>query len=948
MISFSAIKSGEAAAGYYSKEQAAAEYYSGEATPSAWRGKAAATLGLRGQVNQNDLIQTLDGRVVDATGPRQLGRIGTDGEREHRAGYDLTISAPKSVSIEALVHGRDGAANAHRIAVAAALDYLQSHAAQARIGGKTIRTGNLAIAIFEHVSSRAKDPQLHIHALIANLTLDPTTGRAYSLSNERILALRRAADAVYHLILSRELQKAGYAVTHDREGRVEIADYSRDDLKDFSQRAQQIEAALAERGHTRATASHDMRQVATLATRDGKDLPETRDAHAARWQAQAATLDVKPAALHSPLAIVADRTKPSDAAREAVEQAKKHLTEREFLFQDKDLHQQAARFAAGACDWQAIEKEIARQEQSGDLLRDGDRYTTAAAQDAERDMVQQAEAGRGAHESVMNAREFGQSLDAFETRKGFALTDEQRQAARQILTGDDRFQAVQGLAGTGKTTMLEFVREAAEAKGWAVNGHSNGSEQASKMEQESGIKTTTTAKHLIEERQAQESRVTSPIIKPHTRELRIMDEASQAGQREVNAVLRTTAEAGARTVFLGDSKQHQAVEAGRAFERLQSHVPTATLGADSIRRQRTDDMKSAVRDVLNNEHTKALQRIEIKESRGAQDALKPEASRHEKREAAKLDNAQVIKQIAKDYTALTPEQRSKTLIVTATNTDRRAINQSIRQELKERGELGAGAQVTTLRKADMSAVESKRAENYQPGQILQTSSKTERFERGTMLHVERSDSRTNTLHCRDTQGREHIIDPARLKTQAYNPEARELAAGDRLRFTENHKLPDGTAVRNGQAAHIEKIDGDRVHLRIGEGDKAQRVQIDQRAALKVEHAYSSTSHAAQGQTVDRVFIHHNTEGGKHGDRETYVNLTRARDQAVLYTQDSEKAGRQAGAALNKTSAHDIQKTDALSRLISPPAESKQAPQAEKPKEEKTHVRERTREHGMTM
>ena len=199
MISFSAIKSGEAAAGYYSKEQAAAEYYSGEATPSAWRGKAAATLGLRGQVNQNDLIQTLDGRVVDATGPRQLGRIGTDGEREHRAGYDLTISAPKSVSIEALVHGRDGAANAHRIAVAAALDYLQSHAAQARIGGKTIRTGNLAIAIFEHVSSRAKDPQLHIHALIANLTLDPTTGRAYSLSNERILALRRAADAVYHL-----------------------------------------------------------------------------------------------------------------------------------------------------------------------------------------------------------------------------------------------------------------------------------------------------------------------------------------------------------------------------------------------------------------------------------------------------------------------------------------------------------------------------------------------------------------------------------------------------------------------------------------------------------------------------------------------------------------------------------------------------------------------------
>ncbi|CQR44409.1 Conjugative relaxase domain protein [Thiomonas sp. CB3] len=944
MISKSAITNASGAAGYYSNEQAAAEYYSGEAVPSAWRGKGAQMLGLQGKVSNDALTAALEGRVTDATGARALGRKTKDGQTQHRAGWDFTISAPKSVSIQALVHGDQRAANAHRAAAAAALDYLEKHGAQFRPDKHTTKRGaGLVAATFEHVSSRAGDPQLHTHALIANVTLDPASGKAYSLSNENLFHHRRAADAIYHATLAHQLQKEGIAVRFDREGRAEIDSYTSADLKEFSTRAQEIEDALAQRGQTRESASAQTRDMLALATRHDKTLPETREAHAAKWQAQADALGLKPAEAQSAIALQARQEKPADAARDAVEQAKEHLTEREYIFQSHELHQQAARFSQGRCDWKAIEKEIAQQEQSGGLVRQGDRYTTAAALAAEKSTVDMARAGLGDHESVMNAKQFDRALESFEARKGFALSDEQRAASKQILCGDDRFQAVQGLAGTGKTTMLEFVREAAESRGWTVLGHSNGSEQAAKMQQESGIQTSTTAKHLIEERQAAEGRQTGPIVTPHVRELRIMDEASQAGQREVNEVLKTTREAGARTVFLGDSKQHQSVEAGRAFERLQPHVPTATLGEASIRRQRTDDMKAAVRDVLAGRHDQALQRIQVKEVREAQAALKPDAARQEKRDAAKQDNAAVIKQIAKDYTSQTPEQRSKTLIVTATNDDRKAINSAIREELKSSGQLGQGAQVTTLRKADLSAAEAKQANNYQSGQALQVGTKTPALERGATLNIERVDSRTNTLHCIDQSGGRHAIDPAHTRVQAYFSESRELAAGDRLRFTENHKLPDGTAVRNGQSAAVEKIDGDRLHLRIGEGDKAQRVDIDRTKPMKVEHAYASTSHSAQGQTVDKVMIHHNTEGGRHGDRENYVNLTRARDGATLYTQDSEKASRQAGAALNKTSAHDL-KSDGLTRLISPAPESKQA---EAPKPERTLVRERTRDSGMT-
>ena len=1010
MISRSIISDASGAAGYYTDEAKAAEYYSGEAVPSAWTGKAAAAMGLSGKVDNAALTAVLQGRAIELdpkTGEpreRQLGRIGKDGKPQHRAGYDFTISAPKSVSLEALVYGNPAALEAHRKATAAAIEYLEEHGAQSRINGEYVKTDGLAVATFEHVSSRAKDPQLHTHALIANLTyLD---GKAYSLSSEKLFEHRSAADAIYHNTLSLELQRAGFEVQHDRAGHVEISSYSRDDLEDFSKRKAEIDAALAERGIDRDGSSATSRMAAALNTRGTKDLPEVREAHLdrwqaqaeaigvkpaeqdpelatqakavdpeaaareavsqavahltereaifkahdlnhqaarfcsgkagwkelaaeikaqtksgelvrngdlyttrtaqdlERWQAQAAAIGVKPAKQDPELAAQAKAADPEAAAREAVQQAVAHLTEREAIFKSNDLNHQAARFCSGQADWTQLAAEIKAQTKSGELVRNGDLYTTRTAQDLERDSAERLRAGRGGHESVMSEPQFAAALATFEKQKGFALTVEQRAAASMILTGDDRFQGVQGLAGTGKTTMLEFVRQAAESKGWAVTGHSNGSEQASKLQAESGIASTTTARHLIDAEQALRGQPTA-TTPPHTRELRIMDEASMAGQREFSKVLRTTEAAGARTVFLGDRLQHQSVEAGKAFEQAQAHMPTRELGEASIRRQRTDHMKGAVKDILARRQADAIKRLEVKEIAPAQAALGHAASREEKREAAKADNAEVIKQLAADYVAQTPEARANTLIVTATNADRQAINAAIRAELKSRGELGAGAQMQTLKKADLTSAEGKHAGNYTPGQIVETSTKTQHHEKGEHFEILKADSRTNTLRVRASDGREQLIDPARIKVVVYNAEAREFAAGDRIKFTENHKLPSGEAVRNGQFARIEAVGDKAITLRIGDGDKAQRVEVSKASALKAEHAYASTSHAAQGQTVDKVLIHHNTAGGRHGDRESYVNVTRGRDDAVIYTQNAELAGKQAGTALNKTAALDL-------------------------------------------
>ena len=156
MISFSTITSASEAADYCSDVQRAAEYYDGSGrVPSRWIGAGAALQNLRGEVGRDALRAQLSGAVRDASGEaRQLG-IQRGGEWQHRAGWDFTVSAPKSVSIEALVNGRSNVDNAHRQAVSAVVDYLERHAAAARINGQYVATGNLTVAGYDYVSSRA-------------------------------------------------------------------------------------------------------------------------------------------------------------------------------------------------------------------------------------------------------------------------------------------------------------------------------------------------------------------------------------------------------------------------------------------------------------------------------------------------------------------------------------------------------------------------------------------------------------------------------------------------------------------------------------------------------------------------------------------------------------------------------------------------------------------------
>lgn len=1071
MISMKAITSSGGATKYFTEQHRNVEYYADEKVNSEWGGHGADMQGLGGRdVTPEELTKQLDGKVQefnkeDGTWNEvQLG-VQRKGELQHRAGWDLTFSAPKSISLESEVWGKADVRQAHEDAVKVAMTFLEDKAAQTRANGQFVKTGNLTYSMFQHATSRAGDPQTHTHVLVANVTF--VDGKAYSLSNEKLMDFRATADAVYKNELAHQLISKGYALKWDSKGNFEISGYNQANLDAFSKRNDAIKDALAERGLSKATASHAARQIATLGTRQAKDHPETAEAHRAKWQEEAATNGVNQAVRDMANATAMGGQKVADLA---VQGALNHLTEREMAFSEQDLWKAACKFSQGAVQIDRLAAAIQEQLKSGNLsLREDGKYTTRDSVQSEIDMAKHLAAGSGAHEAVMTEKEFEKALAKFERAKGFELSGEQRNAARMILVGDDRFQGVQGLAGTGKTTLLEFVREAAENKGWHVQGFANGGAQADKLQMESGIKSDTTARFLADfhvtskdaslamralatheknsgmlghspnwkalERGVRSGDVklefdsqrrayyTDPLGNTWThglsdkvnvvysknlnhlgltetkyvitskgvfksggdpvsevagalreklggssyvadkvlghfekwqkcgfveaaairaqaaletkmnrytelkvlremasqangqqqRVLYVMDEASLSGQREFNRVLQATEKSGARSVFLGDVKQHQGVEAGKAFELAQKHMPMSFLGAASIRRQETEHAKGAVADILIGKHSDAVRGLDTTEISANQEAVRQKYSGMEKlsekdrenfknelKTAAEQDNQLVIRQLAKDYASMPQQDRDRTLVITSTNQDRNAINEAVRDELKKQGQLQDGQRINTLQKSDRTSEELKQASSFEKGQVVSFTSdnKSLGVEKGMEGRVEASDSRLNTVTLQMDDGRMVKFNPEKVQGKELFNEQRgkEFAIGDKVAFTKNDKELN---VRNGQTGTVEKFDCRHMTVRMDNGEKRE---VDTHAYKHMDHAYVTTSHKAQGQTFDRAFKHHNTEAGRHGDRETYVDMTRVRQEAKVYTQNAEKAALQAGYKMDKEAA----------------------------------------------
>ncbi len=609
MLSISARGSAASATSYYAHLAADAkpdaqpdDYYARESAGE-WLGAGADSLGLTGKVSAAQFQRVLEGRTP-ADGKDLVQGAG----EKHRAGWDLTFSAPKSVSVawgaSTDADLRASISAAHDRAVKAALDQLQ-HDAEAIVarrgkGGLVQEKADMVVALFQHGTSRELDPQLHTHAFVANLA-QRSDGTWGGIESKAIFQWKMAAGAIYRAELAQALAEQGLSIEADGDS-FKLAGVSDEVCQNFSKRREQIEAALAEHGASGAKAS----EVAALDTRKIKAANFNHDQLHNKWATEADALGFS---AEQAQALTAREPAPLPTVTELLRRA----TEHDAVIEEHHIWQAVAvECQHRAMGLDQIREQVAQVMASPEIVRlvhpetGKVKYTTRELYQQERAVISYARDHARDKRHAVGSVKIEAAFEQFAADKGFALSDEQQNAVRHVAQGAGAVRVIVGDAGTGKSTAMLAARMAWEANGQHVIGCAIGSKAAAGLQKDTGIESRSIAKLLraIEPSTDPETGAVKPPRETLTRrDVIVVDEAGMVDSRTMHRIIDHAERAGARVVLVGDHKQLQAVGAGGVFRHL-AEQDSARI--TEIRRQREGWAREAVQEFSRGEAAEAL------------------------------------------------------------------------------------------------------------------------------------------------------------------------------------------------------------------------------------------------------------------------------------------------------------------------------------------------------
>ena len=808
---------------------------------------------------------------------------------EHRAGWDATFSAPKSVSLTALVGGDDRVREVHRDSVRVALDQLE-HYTQARIGGNhpPETTGRFITAKFEHDTARPVDgyvaPQLHTHAVVFNVT-ERDNGQPRAIQPQSLFASQQFATAIYQSELTYRLRQLGYEITAGRSGAPEIKGYTQEYLDASSPRSQQIREYLERTGRSGKEAA----EIAAHSTRDRKEMHAPREVMAAHRKLAAAFGHQADAVVRAARERSQHQEKPVnslDRVRESLTFSRDKNFEREAVVDERALIRDGLRRGMGEITHAQVRANLDSRLASGEFQIversqgvPGRQFTTAKTIESEHEILRRMSDGQNQVEPVLSRP---QAVAVAEQHPH--LNRAQKTVVEDVLSSPDRIQGIQGFAGSGKTTALTVIRSAAEKQGYQVQGFAPTSRAARQLN-EAGIEAGTLQSFLV--------RTANPELREQ-KHFYLVDESSLASTKQMREFLSRIGPHD-QVLLIGDIRQHQGVEAGRPFEQLQeAGMRTARL--DEIVRQRDPALKSTVELLATGQVSAAL------------DSLQQHGRMKE------IPNAEErIRAIAKSYV----ESPQNTLIVSPDNASRRKLNVAVRQELKANGSLAPEDHTlrVLVQRQDMTGAERSWASHYEINDVVRYTrgSKAIGIEAAAYASVVAINPSANELTVKRANGELATYDPRRLTgVSVYQEIEREFSVGDRIQFT----APDKSlGVANRDMAVIEAIHPDgRLFVRL---DNNRQIEFNPNEHRHLDHGYAVTSHSSQGLTAERVLVHADTS--VHPDllnsRFGYVSISRASYEATLFTDDMAKLGPQLGAEVSKTSALEINQDSAIAQGI---------------------------------
>jgi conjugative relaxase-like TrwC/TraI family protein len=863
--------------GYSSRHLQHSDYYAeGERVTGQWQGRGAELLGLAGEV-QSEQFEALRQGVDPQSGEflrqrHSADRTAADGTTQSRGRnlYDFTISAPKSVSIMAQLGGDARLVEAHGKAVQETLKELEHRAAtrvrRDRANDNRI-TGNLVLAVYHHDTSRELDPQLHSHAVAANLTYDGAEGRWKALQASDIYEQRAYLTEVYRNALAREVRSLGYEIEDRRSSKgknlgFEIKGVSDELLEKYSQRSEQRDRAIAEFVESKgrqpsdneiavlvresradklveiSTAEVHSRQTARLTPQESLTLEQIREAVRERSQTQ--------------------RLEPESAVP-SLGYAKQHVFERVSVALDHELLTEALRHGRGRINLSELKGEFSLEESTGRILQAGKEVATRESLDRERDMIERINRGIGQFERLGGQHEFAAS--AF-------LRPEQKEAVEFVLNSRDLAVNIRGAAGTGKTATLQELQRGLEESGrqvLAVAPTMSAVEELQKV----GLSDAITVERLLQGQSAQTNLFGKALI---------VDEAGMVSGRQMSELLKLADQQSSRIIFSGDTKQIRSVEASDALRVLERESHLKSVSLSEVQRQTGQGYREAIQE-LRRDPERGFDKLE---QIGAV------------REVPWSDRAQAVQQAYSEAQAQinAKGQQRSVLVVAPTHEEISHITEAIRAERTRTGELGQSTHQQHHVPLNWTTAEKSDVRNYAEGHVLEFHRAVKGVARHESLEVIGAEN--GKVVARNARDEEREFTAKHAKCfEVYERRPIEIAPNDKLLLMANRREP-GFRATNGELVTVSRIDEQgRFRLQDGRALPENYKQFT--------HGYAVTAHRSQGKSVDAVVI------SADGMRKElfYVAASRGRESITVVTSDIDLLRESVARSVARQSASEL-------------------------------------------
>ena len=836
-------------------------YYSTGA-PSTWHGTLAADIGLSGAVKTGDLEAMLSGETP------QGETFGTRRSGNRRMGNDLTISAPKSISIQALALNDETVIAAHDRAVRKAIEYIESNIVSARYGRNGVhreKTGSIAAAVYRHEDARpvdgVVDPSLHSHVIAVNVTRDSrgnlrSTDLDFGSRNIRM----ETADAIYKAYLARDLENAGYQTRRTQHG-FELANISDEQIEAFSRRTAQIEASEEYLGASTA----GQRKAATLHTRSGKGN-DSRDELRGKWRDAAEIVGVDTTPHEIPTSNLQDSiSTDSEPEDQAINAALAHLDERNAVNSAEQLHYHALRYGMGQINPDRIRERLDERDDLHHTAAGIVSDSTLVLEDA---VMHAIEKGRGTQQPMVSGPDADRHITETETRTGITYSDDQRRAAVHALRSSDQTTGIVGAAGSGKTTVIRTIADSARTQGFEIVGLAPSAVAAEELTSAGADSTGTLASHNLKGCPEADS----------GRRLYILDEAAMVSTRDMKTFMDTVRPQD-RVLLSGDPRQLQAVESGAPYAQAITEGAVNVARMTEIRRQTDPRLreiaegfaqgrsKFATDQAINN-YTKT---VEIRQGSGARG--KPVAA--DKRTA-------IADRAARAFLEQSPDDRADCLVLAGNNDVRRSINEKVREGLVAERRIDADLETTvrTIEKTNLTAAQRRDVTQYQPGLVVR--------DKNGDHDVVGHDAVANTVslrNCESGEDRDVSVDSLSERgTRICEASERQVAPGDVLIITENNR---NNGTRNGDQLSVKSVNPEHGTINATRQSDDKAVELDVSRAQALDHGYAMTVHKAQGVTAERTIVAGAASRVATAEQ-AYVACSRERSSLQIITDNPEQ------------------------------------------------------------